>query len=73
LSASLVTFKLLSCQPEKLQRDTNKEFWAWCYRIARNKLSVYFRQQYAERVQPLPPAELLQMMETRARPIGFSL
>jgi hypothetical protein len=24
-------------------------------------------------VQPLPPAELLQMMETRARPIGFSL
>src|SRR5580658_1667786 len=35
--------------------DSQKEFYKWCYRIARNKLADHFRQQRTERVQPLPP------------------
>jgi|SRR5580704_601117 RNA polymerase sigma factor (sigma-70 family) len=47
--------------------DTHKEFWGWCYRIARNKLSDHFRQQYAERIQPVSPDELWRMMDVSAQ------
>jgi RNA polymerase sigma factor (sigma-70 family) len=52
---------------KKFQGDTLKEFWAWCYRIARNKLNDHYRDKVAERVQPLPPEELWQMVEASAQ------
>jgi len=52
---------------KKFQGDTEKEFWAWCYRIARNKLNDHYRDKAANRVQPLPPDELWRMMETTAQ------
>ena len=55
--------KAVAVSLKNFKGDTHKEFWGWCYRIARNKLSDHFRQQYAERIQPLPPEELWQMME----------
>jgi len=43
------------------------EFWAWCYRIARNKLNDQFRKQATDRLQPMPPDELWQLVEASAR------
>jgi RNA polymerase sigma factor (sigma-70 family) len=59
--------KAVAISLRNFKGDSHKEFWAWCYRIARNKLSDHFREKYAERVQPLPPDELLQMMESTAQ------
>lgn len=59
--------KAVAVSLKNFRGDTHKEFWAWCYRIARHKLSDHFRQQYTERVQPLPPDELWRMMEVTAQ------
>jgi RNA polymerase sigma factor (sigma-70 family) len=50
---------------KKFEGDEVKEFWAWCYRIARNKLSDHYRQKARNRTFPLPPDELLQLMESQ--------
>jgi RNA polymerase sigma factor (sigma-70 family) len=64
--------KAIAVSMKRFKGDTEKEFWGWCYRIARHKLSDHFRQQYSERIQPLPPDELWQMMEltAQAKPIS---
>jgi RNA polymerase sigma factor (sigma-70 family) len=59
--------KAVATSLNKFQGDTEKQFWAWCYRIARNKLSDHYRQQYSERVQPVAPEELWRMMEVSAQ------
>ncbi len=46
---------------------TDKEFWAWCYRIARNKLNDQYRAQASDRLQPLPPEELCQLVDASAQ------
>lgn len=33
----------------RFEGNTPKEFWAWCYRIARNKLSDQYRRQAARK------------------------
>lgn len=43
--------------------NTPKEFWAWCYRIARNKLNDQYRKQYSDRTVPMPQDELRQILE----------
>src|ERR1700722_7747382 len=50
-SALQEVLKAVAVSLKQFKGDTEKEFWAWCYRIARNKLSNHYRQQYAERVQ----------------------
>ena len=55
--------KAVAVSLKQFKGDTVKEFWAWCYRIARNKLNDQFRKQYADRMQSMPPEELWQMME----------
>jgi DNA-directed RNA polymerase specialized sigma24 family protein len=52
---------------KKFEGGTEKEFWAWCYRISRNKLNDHYRSKAADRLQPLPPEELWQMMESTAQ------
>jgi RNA polymerase sigma factor (sigma-70 family) len=47
--------------------DTEKEFWAWCYRIARNKINDHFRSKAADRTHPVAPDELWQLMEASAQ------
>ena len=64
--------KAVATSLKKFKGDTAKEFWAWCYRIARNKLSDQFRQQYADRLQPVPPEELWKMMELSAQKAPMS-
>jgi RNA polymerase sigma factor (sigma-70 family) len=64
--------KAVAVSLQKFQGDTEKEFWAWCYRIARNKLSDHYREQYAERVQSVAPDELWRMMEVSAQDAPMS-
>jgi RNA polymerase sigma factor (sigma-70 family) len=59
--------KAVATSLNKFQGDTEKQFWSWCYKIARNKLADHYRQQYAERVQPVAPDELWRMMEVSAQ------
>jgi RNA polymerase sigma factor (sigma-70 family) len=49
------------------QGGTPKEFWGWCYRIARNKLNDQYRKQYAERTVSVAPEELWQIMDASAQ------
>jgi RNA polymerase sigma factor (sigma-70 family) len=51
----------------KFKGDSNEQFWAWCYRIARNKVADHFRKQASDRLQPLPPEELWQLVEASAQ------
>jgi RNA polymerase sigma factor (sigma-70 family) len=46
---------------------SNEVFWAWCYRIARNKLNDHFRRQAADHEQPMPQDELWQLVESSAQ------
>jgi RNA polymerase sigma factor (sigma-70 family) len=51
---------------QKFQGDTEKEFWGWCYRIARNKLNDQYRKQASDRLLPTSPEELWDIMELSA-------
>jgi RNA polymerase sigma factor (sigma-70 family) len=59
--------KAVAVSLKQFKGDTVKEFWAWCYRIARNKLNDHYRDKAADRMQPMPPEELWQMMELSAQ------
>lgn len=48
---------------QNFRGDAAKEFWGWLYRIARNKLNDKYRKQANEKLLPLPPEDLLQMIE----------
>jgi RNA polymerase sigma factor (sigma-70 family) len=56
----------------KFEGSTAKEFWAWCYRIARNKLNDQFRKNAADRAQPMPSEELWQLVEASAQDAPLS-
>jgi RNA polymerase sigma factor (sigma-70 family) len=51
----------------KFAGGTAEEFWAWCYRIARNKRNDQFRKQATDRSEPMPPEELWQLVESSAQ------
>jgi len=55
--------KAIALSLKTFNGDTAKEFWGWCYRIARNKLNDYHRKQTSSRTLPLPPEELLALIE----------
>src|SRR5260370_38764036 len=48
------------------QGGTTGEFWSWCYRIARNKQNDHFRGQAGDRLMPMPPEELWNLVEASA-------
>lgn len=60
-------FKAVATGTKKFEGGTANEFWGWCYRIARNKLKDHYRSKAADRMQPMPPEELWQMMELWAQ------
>ena len=43
--------------------DSSKEFWAWAYTITRRKLADQFRKDGSDRLQPMPPEELWQLVD----------
>ena len=59
--------KSITTSLKKFEGGTDKEFWAWCYRIARNRLNDHFREKASDRLQPMPPEELWQLVESSAQ------
>jgi RNA polymerase sigma factor (sigma-70 family) len=51
----------------KFEGDSPKQFWAWCYRIARNKICDHYRGKAADRVQTMPPEELHRLLDQSAQ------
>jgi RNA polymerase sigma factor (sigma-70 family) len=51
----------------RFEGNTTKEFWSWCYRIARNKLNDQYRKQSSERTVSMSPDELCYVIETSAQ------
>jgi RNA polymerase sigma factor (sigma-70 family) len=56
----------------KFKGNSTGEFWAWCYRIARNKINDQFGRQAADRLLPMPDEELWQLVETSVAPSTLS-
>ena len=52
------------------QASATAEFWAWCYRIARNKLNDHFRRQATDRL--VSSEEVWQLVESDASRVPLS-
>jgi RNA polymerase sigma factor (sigma-70 family) len=59
--------KAVSTGMKEFVGGSNEQFWAWCYRIARNKLNNHFRTKATDREQPMPQDELWQLVESSAQ------
>jgi RNA polymerase sigma factor (sigma-70 family) len=59
--------KAVATGMSRFEGGTTKEFWAWCYRIARNKLNDQYRRQSSERTVSMSPEELWQVIEASAQ------
>lgn len=49
----------------KFNGNSNGEFWAWCHRIARNKINDHLRKKIRDRAEPTPPEELVRLADTQ--------
>ena len=61
------TLRAVTVSLTKFEGGSTPEFWAWCYGIARNKMKDHWRKQAADRLQPMEPDELWQLVETSAQ------
>src|ERR1700722_15190841 len=61
------TLKAVATGMGKFAGGTAKEFWGWCYTIARNKRNDHFRKQANAREQPMAQDELWQLIESSAQ------
>jgi RNA polymerase sigma factor (sigma-70 family) len=52
--------------------DTSKQFWGWCYTIARSKIANAFQYQKNDRLQFMPEEELWQVIESAMTPSAMS-
>lgn len=64
--------KAVATGMKKFEGGTEKEFWAWSYRVTRNKINDHFRSKAADRMQPIAPEQLWQMMEISAQDAPIS-
>lgn len=52
--------------------QTTPEFWAWAYRIARNKITDHIRKTSADRATPMPPEEMWRLVDASAQDYSLS-
>lgn len=66
--------KAVATSMGKFAGDTRAAFWAWCYRIVRNKLGDHYRKQHieSERMQAMPPEEILELIDASERAAPLS-
>jgi RNA polymerase sigma factor (sigma-70 family) len=57
---------------EKFQGATEKEYWGWCYRIARNRINDQYRKQRADRMEIMPQEELWNLIDASAQAAPLS-
>ena len=56
----------------KFTGDTLPAFWAWSYRIARNKISDHYRKEASQLVQPMSPDELAELVDASVQDTPLS-
>jgi len=61
------TLKAVTASLAKFSGDSDGEFWKWCYKIALNKVNDQLRKQSSDRLEPIDPEELWQLVETSAQ------
>jgi DNA-directed RNA polymerase specialized sigma24 family protein len=59
--------KSIATSLKRFEGNSTEAFWAWCYRIARNRLNDHFRKKASDRLQPMPLEELWQLVESSAQ------
>jgi DNA-directed RNA polymerase specialized sigma24 family protein len=59
--------KAVAIGMKKFAGGSKEQFWAWCYRIARNKLNDHFHRQATNREQTMSQDELWQLVESSAQ------
>jgi RNA polymerase sigma factor (sigma-70 family) len=59
--------KAVATSMERFAGTTTKEFWAWCYGVARHKIHDQYRKQSSERTVFMSPDELLSVIEASAQ------
>ena len=64
--------KAVAADLKTFHGDTEKEFWKWCHRIARNTLNDHCQSKPAERMLPAPPEDPQQMMDAPVQPVPIS-
>jgi RNA polymerase sigma factor (sigma-70 family) len=57
------TTKAIIINLEKFQGEVDEQFFAWCYRIARNKAKDYHRGQFNNRLDTFPLDEIRELVE----------
>ena len=55
----------------RFEGTTEPAFWAWCYRIARNKLADHFRGK-SMRLEPMAPEEIGRLIDASASVVPLS-
>jgi RNA polymerase sigma factor (sigma-70 family) len=56
----------------KFKGDEAKQFWGWCYTIARSKIANAHDKQNRDRLQFMPEEELWQLVESSVDPSAMS-
>jgi RNA polymerase sigma factor (sigma-70 family) len=56
----------------KFKGDEAKQFWGWCYTIARSKIANAHDKQNRDRLQFMPEEELWQLVESAVDPSAMS-
>lgn len=52
--------------------ETDGEFWAWCYRIARNTLSKSYKEEKSDLAVAVDPEELERLIEASGKKVPIS-
>lgn len=56
---------------EKALAREKRQFFAWCYAIAKNKLNEYYRKKYGGKIHFIETKALFQLIETEHVPNGL--